>query len=161
MNIRLSTPADLDALLDIYAAARATMKRTGNPTQWGDHWPPVDVIAEDIASGIGYLVEQDGRPCAAFALIHGDDPTYQEIADGQWRNDAPYATIHRLAADGTAHGVFADCVQFCKQQADNLRADTHPDNHIMQHLLEKFGFVRCGLIATHDGTPRIAYQWTK
>ena len=28
----------------------------------------------------------------------------------------------------------------------------------MQHLLEKNGFTRCGIIHVADGTPRIAYQ---
>lgn len=28
----------------------------------------------------------------------------------------------------------------------------------MQHLLEKYGFVRCGIIYLPDGAPRIAYQ---
>ena len=40
----------------------------------------------------------------------------------------------------------------------SLRADTHADNKIMQHLLEKNGFTRCGIIHVADGTPRIAYQ---
>ena len=39
-----------------------------------------------------------------------------------------------------------------------LRADTHADNKIMQHLLEKNGFTKCGIIHVEDGTPRIAYQ---
>lgn len=28
----------------------------------------------------------------------------------------------------------------------------------MQHILEKNGFARCGIIHVADGTPRIAYQ---
>lgn len=39
-----------------------------------------------------------------------------------------------------------------------MRIDTHADNHIMQHVIEKAGFQRCGIIFTDDGTPRIAYQ---
>lgn len=41
-----------------------------------------------------------------------------------------------------------------------LRADTHADNKVMQHLLEKNGFVRCGNITLADGTSRIAYHCT-
>ena len=37
-------------------------------------------------------------------------------------------------------------------------ADTHADNAVMQRLLEGAGFVRCGIIYTDDGSPRIAYQ---
>lgn len=38
-----------------------------------------------------------------------------------------------------------------------VRADTHWDNVIMQHILEKNGFVKCGTIVVENGTPRIAY----
>lgn len=38
-----------------------------------------------------------------------------------------------------------------------VRADTHRDNVIMQHILEKNGFIKCGTIVVEDGTPRIAY----
>ena len=34
----------------------------------------------------------------------------------------------------------------------------HADNKIMQHLLEKNGFARCGIIHVEDGTSRVAYQ---
>ena len=44
------------------------------------------------------------------------------------------------------------------EHCESLRADTHEDNKIMQHLLEKNGFVRCGIIHVEDGTPRVAYQ---
>ena len=47
---------------------------------------------------------------------------------------------------------------WCAERCDSLRADTHADNKIMQHILEKNGFARCGIIHVADGTPRIAYQ---
>ena len=49
-------------------------------------------------------------------------------------------------------------VNWCLEHCESLRADTHADNKIMQHLLEKNGFTRCGIIHVADGTPRIAYQ---
>ena len=36
--------------------------------------------------------------------------------------------------------------------------DTHEKNKTMQHVVEKLGFKRCGIIYIEDGTPRIAYQ---
>lgn len=44
------------------------------------------------------------------------------------------------------------------EQSDNIRVDTHKDNLVMQHILEKRGFRRCGIIYVKDGTERIAYQ---
>ena len=50
---------------------------------------------------------------------------------------------------------------YCKEDFDNLRIDTHDDNKKMQHLIEKNGFIRCGIIYVYDGSPRIAYQYIK
>lgn len=111
----------------------------------------------DITGGNFYAMEDDGRLCGVFAFILGEDPTYRKI-DGAWLNDEPYGTVHRIAGDGSARGIFARCVEFCSSKTTNLRMDTHRDNHTMLHLLEKHGFTRCGIITVRDGTPRIAFQ---
>ena len=41
-----------------------------------------------------------------FALFDGAEPTYAHIEEGEWLNDEPYVTIHRLAGDGRVHGLF-------------------------------------------------------
>ena len=94
-----------------------------------------------------------------FALLDTPEPTYSRI-EGAWRNDAPYLTIHRLAGDGRTHGLFRCAADYCKAISRNVRADTHADNHTMQHLLEENGFLPCGTIHVRDGTPRLAYHWT-
>lgn len=159
MKIRLSMAEELPEILRIYNYARDFMARTGNPTQWRDGYPTPELIAADIRAGRGYVgVGGDGMAHCAFALMFGDEPTYREIEGGAWLNDAPYATIHRLAGDGVEHGIFDACVAFCRRRCANLRADTHADNRIMQHLLEKNGFQKCGIIHVGDGSARIAYQ---
>ena len=40
----------------------------------------------------------------------------------------------------------------------NIRIDTHRDNRIMQHLLERHGFRYCGIIYLLSGDERLAYQ---
>lgn len=124
---------DLPQILQIYAHAREAMAASGNPTQWGDNFPPQELL--------------------------GADPTYQVIEGGAWLNDTlPYGTIHRLASSGKSKGVASAVIEWCLEHCQSLRADTHADNQIMQHLLEKNGFTRCGIIHVADGTPRIAYQ---
>ena len=39
-----------------------------------------------------------------------------------------------------------------------MRCDTHPGNIIMQHTLEKNGYIRCGIIRLTDGADRFAYE---
>ena len=158
MNIRKSQEADLDKILQIYANAREQMRESGNPSQWGEGWPPESLIREDIKAGNGYVVEKDGRVCGVFAFLLGTDPTYMKIESGSWKNEEPYGTIHRLDGDGSQKGVFRACLEYCLRKIPNVRMDTHGDNLIMQHLLEKNGCEKCGIIYVHDGTPRIAYQ---
>ena len=55
--------------------------------------------------------------------------------------------------------IFHRAADFAKHQADNVRIDTHENNLIMQRLIKKHGFVRCGTIYVDDGSPRFAYQW--
>lgn len=158
MNIRNSVPADLPEIQRVYAAARAFMKQTGNPNQWGDTSPELKLILGDFENKTGYVVEEGGKIVGAFAFILGTDPTYLNIEDGEWLNDEPYGTIHRIASDGTVLGIFEEALAFCSARAKNVRIDTHHDNKVMQHKILKNGFTRCGIIYIADGSPRIAYQ---
>ena len=105
-----------------------------------------------------YVVEENERICGVFSFIIGEEPTYKTIIEGNWKNTNTYGTIHRVASDGTVRGILNECLKYCESKISNIRIDTHNDNLIMQHLLEKNGFERCGIIFVEDGTPRIAYQ---
>ena len=119
-----------------------------------------DLVQKERPAGGGLKVYTvNGCLEAVFAFILGPDPTYAKIEDGQWLNDeVPYGTIHRLASTGDRRGVASEVIAWCLKHCESLRADTHADNKIMQHLLEKNGFARCGIIHVEDGTPRVAYQ---
>lgn len=62
---------------------------------------------------------------------------------------------------GKHKGMLEYIVGYCFDIHSNLKIDTHEDNKIMQHLLEKYGFLKCGTIWLEDGSPRIAYQKNK
>ena len=158
MEIRKTRPDELDTVLAIYAHGREIMKRTGNVTQWGDSRPQKSLIVGDIEKGNSYVVTENGEIRGVFAFIVGRDPTYDVIEDGEWLNNEPYGTIHRIASDEKAHGILETAVRYCGGQVGELRIDTHRDNVIMRHLIEKLGFSYCGVIYVDDGTPRLAYQ---
>lgn len=159
MKIRKSTAADLPRMMEIYAYAREFMAKTGNPHQWGDAGnPKQEMLEDDIEKGVSYVVESEGRTVGVFAFIIGTDPTYGYIENGQWLNDEPYGTIHRVAGDGSVKGILQKCVEFGGTLAGNLRIDTHHDNVVMQNAIRKCGFEECGVIYVADGSPRIAYQ---
>ncbi len=161
MYIRLAKMDDLPALLALYAHAREQMKRHQNPHQWGDHDPSSSVLQQDIRQQQLYVILSDEQLCGAFAFVLGEDPTYQQIEEGHWLNSCPYGTIHRLASNDIIPEIFATALRFCEKICANIRIDTHKDNMIMQHLIQKHGFTPCGVIYVEDGTPRIAYQRDK
>ncbi len=157
-TLRPAAMEDMPAIDALYAAARETMRRSGNPNQWGDKNPPAETLMEDIRLGRLMLLEEDGALCGAFALITGVEPTYLVIEHGSWLNSEPYVTLHRVASNGRRRGVLAAAVAYAAAQCGNVRIDTHRDNRIMQHLLEKYGFTRCGVIYLQNGSERLAYH---
>lgn len=163
MQIRKSTEQDLGRMLEIYAVARRFMAEHGNPNQWGPRgWPPEALLRRDIESGRSYVCLNDaGRVVGTFFFDQGADiePTYRQIADGAWLDDGPYGVVHRIASDGSERGVGAYCLSWAYAQCGHLRIDTHADNAVMQGLLAKLGFQRCGIIYVHeDRDPRFAYE---
>ncbi len=159
MKIRQAAGKDLGRIMEIYAYARKFMAENGNGTQWGNNRPSQAAVENDIEAGQSFVgVDDKGKIHFVFAFILGKDPTYAVIENGSWLNEKPYGVIHRIAGDGQVHGVLRECVGFCLDRCDNLRIDTHENNKIMQHLLAKNGFVKCGIIYLENGDPRIAYQ---
>lgn len=157
MEIRKTRMSDLESLLKIYSRAREQMKLSGNPTQWGDKHPTESVVVDDIKKGNSYVILKDGEICGVFAFIVGEEPMYKRI-EGEWKNNEPYGTIHRIASNGAVKGIFNTCIEFCQSKIPHLRIDTHRDNRIMQHLIKKNSFERCGIIYVADGTQRIAFE---
>ena len=106
-----------------------------------DHWP--------LATPIG-----------TFALVPGEEPTYGYIDHGRWIDErTPYCTLHRVAAMPGTSGVAEAVFRYIKDTCTHLRVDTHALNRPMRHILEKEGFVYCGIIYMPDGGPRDAYEW--
>ena len=159
--IRKAIDSDLLEIKKIVAKARDIMKSSGNVNQWVDGYPSIDVLLSDIRSGNAYLLFQEDKAIAYFAMIDGPDPTYNFIAEGNWLNNDSYGVLHRIASNGEAKGVFKEILIYASEHYSNIRIDTHHDNKIMQRLLEKNGFVYCGIIFLTNGSPRLAYQRIK
>ena len=162
MEIRKSTEQDFERMMEIYANARRFMAEHGNPNQWGPtHWPPEALIHSDIAAGNSYVCLHDGQVVGTFFFIQGPDiePTYRRIEDGAWLSETPYGVVHRIAGDGSVRGIGAFCIDWAFEQCGHVRIDTHGDNLVMQNLLQKLGFTRCGTIyVEEDDYPRFAYE---
>ncbi len=160
IQIRKTRMEDMNRLMDIFEQGKRIMRKSGNLKQWTGGYPSRELVTKDIEAGHSYVcLNEKGDIIGTFTFIPGKDPTYARIYDGQWLDDEqPYATIHRLASTEDSHGVAAACLEWCYTQIQNLRADTHRDNHILQHILQKHGFRYCGIIYLMNGDERLAYQ---
>lgn len=158
MTIEKATLADIPQMKAIFAIARRFMAETGNPNQWAESYPSVEQLTTDITSGDSYVCREDDRMVATFVLRGGNDPTYDIIYDGAWKNSNPYATIHRIASNGEVKGIFRKVMAYALQHYSTIRIDTHRDNKVMQHAIEKSGFEYCGIIHCWNGDERLAYQ---
>ncbi len=157
LSIRAAAKADIPEINRIYDAAKDFMRSYGNASQWTGEYP-WNMVESDIEKGQCFLVESAGRPCAVFAFILGDDPTYSYIEDGAWPNSEPYGTVHRVGSDGSVKGLMRFISGWAMERVDNLRVDTHEKNLPMKSALTSAGFSRCGVIYIDDGTPRTAFQ---
>lgn len=160
MEIVKAQIADVEAIEQVMACARHIMQADGNPNQWTNGYPDRGTLLADIESGVAHICKDHGQVVAYFALLDGPDDSYAEIEGGHWVDDEqPYVVIHRLASAGKVRGVFAAVMNYALCQCKNIRIDTHRDNHIMQHCLQKNGFAYCGIIRlVRSGDERLAYQ---
>ncbi len=162
MEIRHAKEEDIARMMEIYEYARGFMAANGNPNQWGPrNWPPEQLIHKDIQEGKSYVCVDNNCIIGTFFFDCGKDvePTYAVIEDGKWIGDSEYGVIHRIAGDGSQKGIGTFCINWAYEQCGHLRIDTHEDNIVMQNLLLKLGFEKCGIIyVTEDNDPRLAYE---
>ncbi len=161
-SIRHTEECDLPEVMQLYADARVFMAEHGNPNQWGPTvWPPEDLIRRDIVQRKSYVCTQEERIVGVFFYDYGADiePTYAVIEDGAWIGRSEYGVIHRIATAVDTRGVGRYCINWGLEKSGHLRIDTHPDNTVMQSMLEKCGFTKCGIIyVEEDDYPRYAYE---
>ena len=157
-EVRRSQAGDFEAIMDIYARARAFMAANGNPTQWGDSSPGASIVEADIADN-GYVVVEGGQIVGVFYFEeNAREPAYDSI-EGSWQDETPYAVIHRCAVRKNAGGVGQFILDWCFERFGNIRIDTHVNNTPMRNLLGKNGFTYRGVVRYEkaDGD-RIAFQ---
>lgn len=159
LEIRKARIDEIQEILEIFEAAKSYMYQCGNLTQWGKEYPGYDLIKEDIERDCFYVGLNNGKISFVFYFYIGEDPTYDIIDYGSWVNDLPYGTIHRIASNGTTKNVFKIVMDYCLTLINNIRIDTHENNHTMLNNLKKYGFKQCGIIYVRDHMERIAFQY--
>ncbi|MBQ9085865.1 MAG: GNAT family N-acetyltransferase [Clostridia bacterium] len=167
MEIKHCALTDLDELMPIFHEARRTIAQLGID-QWQDGYPSRQVIEEDITLGRSYCILQDRKICGTFVLVSDGEPTYNRIYNGTWltgNDNRDYIAIHRVAISvaNRGSGISSSLIAYAVKVAENmgkgsLRIDTHEGNVVMRRMLEKNGFVYCGVIYLESGVSRVAYE---
>lgn len=131
--------------------------------QWTKDYPNLDTIRGDIQAEKGYVLKAEGEAAAYMCIDFGGEPAYDHI-EGAWRAEEPYAVVHRLAFAGKFRGkgladkVFSLVEELCQERGIRyIRVDTDFPNKRMQHILEKNGYVNCGVVI-FQGSGKLAYD---
>ena len=153
---------DVQQCYDIINIGRKFQQEQGF-TQWTEDYPNFNTIHDDILNKTGYVVKVDGMIAGYMCIDFGGEPAYYNI-EGKWNLDAPFAVVHRMAFSTQYRGIgLADTTwklieEYCqKKNIHYIRVDTDFPNKRMQHILEKNGFKRCGVIV-FQGSGKIAYD---
>lgn len=160
MEIRLATEKDILKMRAIFDYGREVQLESGNLNQWAAGYPSDELIQEDLSVDAVHVLVDGDEMAGVMSLFTEPDPTYKEI-DGEWLNDEPYATIHRIATSGKIKGSGQKLIEWAIERYENIRIDTHEDNEQMKYIVQKFGFKYCGVIYLENGDPRNAYHYKK
>ena len=155
-------PEDVPAIMTLVEAAVRRLAAMG-ADHWQDGYPNRGRIAQDVAEGVGYVIEEEDRVEAYGAVIFTGEEAYRAI-DGRWLTDEEnYVVVHRMcvAEEVVGHGFgrrFMEAAeQLSRGRVQSFRVDTHADNRVMQSLLPRLGFTRCGTIHI-NGRPFEAFE---
>ena len=159
MQIRKAKTEEVDIIMCVFNAAKEFMHKTGNDKQWIDGYPSKEFILNNIRNeGLYVCLSDDETIVGVFYFKVEADKTYEKIYDGEWLNDKPYGVVHRIASNGRQKGIGDTVMQWSFEQCGNVRVDTHRENIVMQNVLKRNGYHRCGIIYIANGTERIAFQ---
>lgn len=150
-TLELAGAKDVDLCVGIIDDGRRFQRRQGF-RQWTREYPDRAVILHDVEEGKGYVLKADGNVAGYMCIDFTGEPAYNTI-DGAWSADAPYAVVHRMAfsaayqGKGLADAAFALIEGVCRDRGVGyIRVDTGIPNRRMQHIFEKNGFRKCGVV---------------
>jgi len=164
--IRKATLDDLLEVLKIYEDAIEKFAKE-KTFQWEKGYPPNEKsFKDDLVSNEIYVLLINNKVAGVMTFLLNGEEDYLEI-DGKWLNDEKYLTIHRIAVSKEYYGkgVGRKLIDFAKNyclENDylNIRIDTHALNYDMKRMLERNGFIKCGVIKLRNKNNdlRDAYQ---
>lgn len=155
MKFRKAKVNDIQQIMYIIEEAKVGLKEQ-QIDQWQNGYPNKESILNDITNSVSYILEDNYQIVATCMISSQNDPNYTRIEDGSWLQDDCYLVIHRIATHPQFKGKNIASLIINKAPSlyptcKSIRVDTHENNISMQRLLEKNGFVYCGIIYVTDG----------
>lgn len=162
MKLRIAQEENFNEIMEIINAAKRHLKDQGID-QWQHGYPDEELIHSDIAEQKGLLLLDDEEIVGYIYMSFDGEPAYNDIV-GKWEYDEPYMVLHRLAISDKARGkgYGTEVFKLLTEHALTLgvhccRVDTDSDNHKMQHIFKKNGFIERGIIQFED-SDKIAFE---
>ena len=160
--LELAQSKDVAKCYAIIKAAKEFQREQGF-TQWTDDYPNESTIRDDVDTKKGYILTVDNDIAGYMCIDFSGEPAYANI-EGEWNAEMPYAVVHRMAFSERYRGKGLSSValtlveDLCLSKGVNcIRVDTDFQNTRMQHILEKGGFSKCGVIV-FQGSGKLAYD---
>jgi GNAT superfamily N-acetyltransferase len=163
MTLRLATPDDIPALLDLLKHVIPAMHESGN-FQWDEHYPNATVFGQDITRQQLWVAVVSDQLAGVAALTEDQEPEYAQVG---FDLSQRAIVTHRLAVDPRfrGHGVAVALLQQAEQLAHDrgihyLRVDTNSENQITQRLFPKLGYRYAGdiTLSFRPGLRFLAYE---
>lgn len=161
-KFRKARQEDAAQIWDILQGAISRRKEDGS-RQWQDGYPNPDVVQNDIAKGVGYVLTDNDRIIGYSAVMINDEPAYAGI-EGKWITNGDFVVVHRIAVspDYLGKGLSAQIMKHIEGFAlqnniNSIKVDTNFDNPAMMRIFEKLGYVYCGEVYFR-GSARRAYE---
>ena len=161
-NFRKAIVSDMSQIWTIIQQAIVRRKNDGSQ-QWQDGYPNEDVIKQDIAKGIGYVLTDDNTIIGYAAILFNDEPAY-ELIKGTWLTNEEFIVVHRVAitdnyiGKGLAQKIFLFTEDLAiENKIFSIKVDTNFDNIPMLKILEKLGYSYCGEVSFR-GNARKAFE---
>ena len=154
-------PGDEALCMEIIADGRQFQQEQGF-VQWTEAYPILPYIAEDIETQRAWLLREGDTVLGYLCLDFDGEPAYDAITGGSWLCDEPSAVLRRLALNARGRGLtrvlFDLAAERSREQGITyLRLNIGLQNSRMQHILEKVGFEKRGIII-FQGSGKFAYE---
>jgi GNAT superfamily N-acetyltransferase len=165
MIFRKGKISDLPRMMAIVRQAQISIGKLGID-QWQNGYPAEEIMRNDIENGHSFvLIDDTGAVIAIASVLYNDEPTYDEIFDGEWLSRGNFVVVHRMAVaeEFKQKGIASHLLKEIEKQAilkniPSFKIDTHEGNIPMRKTFERNGFTYCGRIFLRDGNPRVAYE---